>query len=362
MSIAVLGYGTVAKGTLDELKGTGVDIKKILVRRDIPEIAEKSTRDFGEILTDPDIDLVAELMGGEEPAYSYVKAALEAGKHVVSANKQMLSKHYAELVPLAVEKGVCLAFSAAAGGGIPWLPNLLRFSRTDSIKSLSGIMNGTTNLILSEMTSDGSDFDAVLKKAQELGFAEADPTADIDGLDVRAKLALSCDIATGLVIDPDDIPALGIRYISAKDVAFFKEKGLVCKLIGRADLTEGGVCAYVEPMLFPEGAAETGISGPGNIISLDLALAGAFRFIGAGAGREATGNAVANDILDALAGRSIFSLAKALRPVSNSPEAVKHRYYIGGEFTDEMSVEEAHRLVKDRIASGEKLFAASIFE
>ncbi|MBR6352315.1 MAG: homoserine dehydrogenase [Firmicutes bacterium] len=362
MSIAILGYGTVAKGTLDELCGTDADVKYILVRRDIPEIAEKAVRDYKQILADPDIELVAELMGGEEPAYTYVRTALEAGKHVVSANKQMLSKHFAELVPLAKEKGVTLAFSAAAGGGIPWLPNLLRYSRTDRLISVSGIMNGTTNLILSEMFSEGSDFDAVLKKAQDLGFAEADPTADIDGLDVRAKLALSCDIASGLALDPDSIPALGIRYITASDVKNFKEAGLVCKLIGKAEFRPEGVCAYVEPMLFKAGAPETGIGGPGNIISMELEKAGKFSFIGAGAGREATGNAVANDILDALAGRSVFSAAKAEGAAQNAPGLSSHRYYIGGEITEPITVAEVHALVKKRIAAGEKLFAAGFAE
>lgn len=169
----------------------GVTIARVLVRRDIEAVRAIATRDFNEIVSDPSIETVVEVMGGEEPALSYVKAALRAKKNVVTANKLMLSLHYAELISLARENGVHLAFSAAVGGGIPWLTNLLRVARVDAVESLGGIMNGTTNFILTAMQQGGADFAETLAEAQRLGYAEADPTADIDGLDVRAKLALS---------------------------------------------------------------------------------------------------------------------------------------------------------------------------
>lgn len=364
MSIALLGYGTVAKGTVNALKKRGVDIRRILVRRDIPEIADISTRDIRDITDDPEIELVAELMGGDEPAYSYVLQALRSGRHVVSANKQMISKHYADLLKTADRNGVCFAFSAAAGGGIPWLLNLIRFSSVDRVLSVSGIMNGTSNYILSRMAEEGIDFDMALIEAQRMGYAEADPTADIDGLDVRAKLALSCNIASGMMFDPESIPALGIRFITAGDIEYFRERRYVCRLIGRAELSSA-CCAYVEPVLFPEGAPEAGVSGAGNIISAELVNGGCFSFIGAGAGGSATGNAVAADIIDVISGRSEFTAAGCTAAAENRPELAVHRYYIGGEkpvITEPLSVAELHAAIRSRIAAGERAFAAGLAE
>ena len=362
MKIAVLGYGAVAKGTLQALKNTEIEVSKILVRRDIPEIADVSTRDFDEILKDPEICLVAELMGGDEPAFTYVTAAMKAGKHVVSANKQMISHHYTELLKTAEASGVRFAFSAAAGGSIPWLANLLRFTQVDEACAVYGIMNGTTNFILDSLENEGRDFADVLKQAQELGYAEADPTADIDGLDVRAKLALSVDAAAKGELNPETIPALGIRYIKSEDIERFKELGLTCKLIGRADLS-GAVSAYVEPMLFPSDSAVAQTHGAGNIITAELKQAGnMMSFRGAGAGGGPTGVAVASDICDVLKGISEFKNAKSLKTIENNTEAVVHKYYVrkGAEVTAaEMSVAQMHKEVAEAIAAGIDCFAAS---
>ena len=235
MKTALLGYGVVGSGVhaLAEARPEhGITISRVLVRRDIAPIRAIATRDFQEIVSDPSIETVVEVMGGEEPALTYVKAALAAKKHVVTANKLMLSLHYEELLALARANGVRLAFSAAVGGGIPWLANLLRVSRVDRVASLGGIMNGTTNFILTAMQQGGADFAETLAAAQKLGYAEADPTADIDGLDVRAKLALSCDAAFAQMADASAIPTLGIRYITAADVAQFHALGLTCRLCG----------------------------------------------------------------------------------------------------------------------------------
>jgi len=365
MKIAVLGYGTVARGAIDALRKTNIEVSRILVRRDIPETESLSTRNFSDIISDPEIVLVAELMGGEEPAFSYVSQALKAGKHVVSANKQMISAHYSELTDLSRDKGVMFAFSAAAGGGIPWLVSLIRFTQSDTAKSVYGIMNGTTNFILDAMQSEGRNFGDVLMEAQKLGYAEADPTADIDGLDVRAKLAISVDIAAKGQLNPDDIPALGIRYIEKRDVDWFMEHGLNCRLIGRGDLDNGTVAAYVEPMLFPESSLEAGVKGAGNIITAELENAGRMSLSGAGAGRGATGQAVANDICDILSGSTQFLKARARSTLTNNPGMVMHRYYVrrvsGVEIVN-ATVEEMHSLVAEAIKNGEKCFAASFAE
>lgn len=367
MKIALLGWGTVAKGTADALKySKDVEISKVLVRRDKPELGSKAVRSIGEITGDPEIDLVAELMGGEEPALSYVKAALNAGKHVVTANKLMLSLHYEELISLARKNGVSIAFSAAAGGGIPWLINLQRLKRTGSIEALGGIMNGTTNFILDSMTSEGSEFEDALAIAQQLGYAEADPTADIDALDVKAKLALSCDCAWDVMIDPASIPAMGIRYITSEDIEAFRSIGMTCRLIGRGErAADGAVAAYVEPMLFPKDAPEAGVPGAGNIISALSSSAGKMSFAGGGAGRGCTGSAVAGDICDIMQGISIFDAAACIGRTSAVNDGVIHRYYLRIDDVVEMreaSVTEMNALVSEAVASGHRVFAASFTE
>lgn len=184
MVIGLFGFGTVGKGVFDILaQRADMRVKYVLDLRPLPEVTTaKVTRDLEEILSDPEVDTVIELIGGMNPAYQFVKKSLLAGKNVITANKLLLSTHYGELVGLAKEKGVSLRFSAAAGGGIPWLVNLSRAARVSRIASVSGIMNGTTNYVLDSMDVLGKDFDEALGEAQRLGFAEADPSSDIDGL------------------------------------------------------------------------------------------------------------------------------------------------------------------------------------
>lgn len=367
MKIALLGWGTVAKGAADALEfNKDTEIVKVLVRKEKPELGSKAVWSIDEIVNDPEIDLVAEVMGGEEPALTYVKAALSAGKHVVTANKLMFSLHYEELLALAREKGVSIAFSATAGGGIPWLINLQRMKRAGAIESLGGIMNGTTNFILDAMTNEFSEFEDVLAIAQQLGYAEADPTADIDALDVKAKLALSCDCAWDVMIDPASLPAMGIRYITSEDIEAFRSIGMTCKLIGRAERTEKGeIAAYVEPMLFPKDAPEAGVPGAGNIISAVSSTAGKMSFSGGGAGRGCTGAAVAGDVLDIAEGISVFDSACCRAKVAASNENIIHRYYLRIDDAVEMkevSVAEMNRTVQSALAQGRQVFAASFVE
>lgn len=383
MKIALLGYGTVGSGTAECLRNhpmEGVDLAKILDKRKIDEIKEILTDNIDDILNDGTIETVVEVMGGEEPAYTFVKSALLKGKNVVSANKLMLSRHYDELVNLAREKNLSLSFSAAAGGSIPWLFNLLRAKRVDNILNVGGVMNGTTNFILDKMqTGDGADFDKVLKEAQAKGYAEADPTADIDGLDVKAKIALSCDIAYSKMIDPDDIPALGIRYVTKNDIDNFKAMGYNCRLIGRGEKIGDEVAVYVEPMLFKPDAAEYTLAGAGNIISYLGEKMGKQSYFGLGAGKEPTGAAIVNDLYDIAAGISIFDMAQCVGKTKCRPELVCHEYYVrtNAEFdrsivkepvgdnafiTKKISVASMHELAQKIIADGKEIFAASIAE
>ena len=215
MNIALLGFGTVGSHFYKLCEGrTDLHVAAVLSRRPRPELTCTVTADYDEIVRDPSIDIVVEVMGGIEPAYSYLCAAMRAGKHVVTANKQLMCAHFEELTSLAKEKGVALRCTAAAGGGIPWLTSLSRASELDEIKAVEGILNGTTNYMLSAMTNSGADYAPALRKAQELGYAEADPTADVEGLDARRKIVLSADLAFGVNIREEDIPCVGISSIT----------------------------------------------------------------------------------------------------------------------------------------------------
>ena len=206
MNIALLGFGTVGSYFYRLTEGrTDLRVAAVLSRRPRPELTCTVTADFDEIVRDPSIGIVVEVMGGLEPAYSYLCAAMRAGKHVVTANKQLMCAHYEDLVSLAAECGVSLRCTASAGGGIPWLTSLSRAARLDEIIAVEGILNGTTNYMLSAMTENGTDYDAALREAQALGYAEADPTADVEGLDARRKLVLSANLAFGASVQEAEI-------------------------------------------------------------------------------------------------------------------------------------------------------------
>lgn len=298
MKIAILGYGTVGSGCMEALEGTGIEVKKVLDKRDIPEISGILTKNIDDILGDPEIELVAELMGGEHPAYDFVKAALLSGKHAVTANKQMLSHHFSELTKLAEEKGLSLRYSATAGGGIPWLANLKRVSEVDEILEVGGVMNGTTNFILDAMQTKGESYGEALKKAQELGYAEADPTADVEGLDVRAKLAISCNIAFGGEMIPESIDTMGITGVTEDDVKAAKLAGMSIRLVARAYLEDGKIKAQIAPRCVGQDSPMYTLSGPENLFYLVGKRSGMLAFRGAGAGKGPTGANVAADILD----------------------------------------------------------------
>ena len=196
MNIGLLGFGVVGGGVWElAQENRALNVKKVLVRREAPSLGKAAVQDVEAILRDTDIDTVVEVLGGLHPAYEWICRALAAGKNVVTANKAVISAYYRELTALAHENGAALRCTAAVGGGIPWLVNLQRCRRVDTVTEVGGIMNGTTNFIMDAMARQGSDFPAVLQRAQELGYAEADPSADIDGDDIRRKLTISANIA-----------------------------------------------------------------------------------------------------------------------------------------------------------------------
>ena len=328
MNIGLLGCGVVGGGILDFCAGReDLTVTKVLVRRPRPDLGALAVTDIADIVSDEAIGIVAEVMGGLHPAYEYICAALKAGKHVVTANKAVISAYYPELTGLARECGVSLRCTAAVGGGIPWLTNLERCKRLDSICELGGIMNGTTNFIMDAMHASPVSFPEILKQAQELGYAEADPSADIDGDDVRRKLTISANIAFDALVQEEDIPMFGIRTVTDGDIRAFKAHGFVCKLLATAKAAEGGVCAFIEPTLVDSHDLEAAVPKNFNLITYCGEKVGRHSFFGQGAGRYPTAFNAVEDFLDIVAGKPGF-YTQAMKPAPVLCGGEAHPYYV----------------------------------
>lgn len=328
MNIGLLGCGVVGGGILDFCAGReDLTVTKVLVRRPRPDLGALAVTDIADIVNDEAIGIVAEVMGGLHPAYEYICAALKAGKHVVTANKAVISAYYPELTGLARECGVSLRCTAAVGGGIPWLTNLERCKRLDSICELGGIMNGTTNFIMDAMHASPVSFPEILKQAQELGYAEADPSADIDGDDVRRKLTISANIAFDALVQEEEIPMFGIRTVTDGDIRAFKAHGFVCKLLATAKAAEGGVCAFIEPTLVDSHDLEAAVPKNFNLITYCGEKVGRHSFFGQGAGRYPTAFNTVEDCLDIVAGKPGF-YTQAMKPAPVLCGGEAHPYYV----------------------------------
>lgn len=328
MNIGLLGCGVVGGGILDFCAGReDLTVTKVLVRRPRPDLGALAVTDIADIVNDEAIGIVAEVMGGLHPAYEYICAALKAGKHVVTANKAVISAYYPELTGLARECGVSLRCTAAVGGGIPWLTNLERCKRLDSICELGGIMNGTTNFIMDAMHASPVSFPEILKQAQELGYAEADPSADIDGDDVRRKLTISANIAFDALVQEEDIPMFGIRTVTDGDIRAFKAHGFVCKLLATAKAAEGGVCAFIEPTLVDSHDLEAAVPKNFNLITYCGEKVGRHSFFGQGAGRYPTAFNAVEDCLDIVAGKPGF-YTQTMKPAPVLCGGEAHPYYV----------------------------------
>ena len=328
MKIALLGFGVVGGGVWELLQGNpDWDVAYVLTRQTRPELETRSVTSMEPILSDPSVELVVEAMGGVRPAFEFVAAALRAGKHVVTANKALMAARYDELTALARAHNVALRCTGAVGGGIPFLTALERVRRLDRIHSVSGILNGTTNYILDRMTRDGGSFDAVLADAQALGYAEADPTADLDGWDIRRKLVLTANIAFGVSLRESEIPMAGIRSVTADDIQAFTKAGLVCRMIASAVRENRSVSAVVEPALLPLSAPEAAVPRNCNRITLTGERLGEQAFFGEGAGRYPTALNVLQDCLDIAAGCRRFYTDRAL-PCAVDNDALCRPYYV----------------------------------
>ncbi len=301
MNIAIIGFGVVGSGAYDTVKDgkTLLQVKKVLDLTVRPGFEDIMTTDYNEILNDPSIAVVAEAIGGLHPARELVLGALKAKKHVVTANKLLMATCYRELMETAAENGVIIRFTPSAGGGIPWLSSLRRTARAGKIHRIEGILNGTTNFILDKMAHEKADFAEVLAEAQALGYAEKDPSSDIDGLDVRYKVALSCNVATGLTASPEEIPAFGIRHIRKCDFQWMETQGKTCKLLGNYRLNEdGSVALFVQPGVVNADSLFASVRKNFNLVSLHGDRVGELSFYGQGAGKDPTGFALVQDMLD----------------------------------------------------------------
>ena len=365
MKIGLLGFGTVGSAFYAlSRECADAEVARLLVLEPLPQVDCPQTTDFNDILRDDAIDTVVELIGGLHPAYEYVSAALKAGKNVVTANKWLVSVYYDELIDLACRHGVSLRCTAAAGGGIPWLHSLARLRAIDRVSAVYGIMNGSTNYMLSAMTDQGIDYAAIMQQAKQLGYLEADPTADVEGYDARRKLVLSANIAFGVSIREEDVPCIGITGLEKQDIAAFQRMGLVCKLIAHAELRGETVSACVEPMLVPVSGQLAHTNGADNLITLVADRVGRQSFFGAGAGGFATGSNVLADCLEIKNGCAPFYILQK-KPVSVCNTEGAQRYYLrteAGVQALQMSVAQAHRLADEYRQARQPFFMAAVAE
>lgn len=384
MKVAILGFGTVGKGVYKIIKKANgqtqnLSVSHILIRKNKEPILPEMTSEIDKILNDRETEVVVEAIGGIEPAHEYILSALKHGKNVITANKAVIAIYLKEFTEAAEKNNVKFYFEASVGGGIPWIQGLEKALRIDNVNSISGIFNGTSNFILDQMSRNGESFVDVLKKAQKLGYAEANPSADIDGYDVANKLCISADIAYNIDIqNHQSLPIFGIRNITCADVKYFQRRGLAVKLIGRTHQSGDKFDYVVEPTLFLDRTLEANTPDNYNLISLNGDTIGQLDFFGQGAGMYPTANAVIQDILD-IAERKIHLKRNFDKKMHYCPELTKGNYLVRSNkkidsiFKDyqlsqegayveikKIPVGEMHRLMKEVLKSDAAAFMVSL--
>lgn len=311
--IAVLGYGVVGSGTvevfyknrenLEKKAGEPLDIKYILDLRDFPDspYADKFVKDFNVILNDPEVTVVTEVIGGINPSYDFVKSSLMAGKSVVTSNKELVAKKGAELLTIAREKNVNFFFEASVGGGIPIIKPIHACLEANEIKEIAGILNGTTNFILTKMFRDGMGFDEALKIAQQLGYAERNPAADVEGVDACRKICILASLSFGRHVYPENVHTEGITKVTLEDVEYMDSYNAKIKLIGCARREENNeISIGVFPAVIKDESQLSGVSDVFNAILVRGDATGDVVFYGKGAGKLPTASAVVSDIVSAV--------------------------------------------------------------
>ena len=336
--VAILGFGVVGGGVADlilknraELSaylGCEIEIAHILDLRDFPDspLASLVTHDFGDILADDSVDTVIEVMGGEHPAYEYSCAALVAGKNVITSNKEVVANFGAELLEIAKKNGVSYMFEASVGGGIPVIRPMIRDLSSNNINEVSGILNGTTNYILTKMDTEGADFTDVPRDAQKKGYAEANPAADVEGLDAARKIAILAALSYGKLINPSKLHTEGITAVTRADVDAARSMGYAIKLIGHAEKLDGRILAMVSPRLVPSSNPLSAINDVFNGILVNGDMVGDVMFYGPGAGKLPTASAVCADIVDIMSHKENFLKAPEWSPATDEDIASLNDY------------------------------------
>ncbi|WP_418612400.1 homoserine dehydrogenase [[Ruminococcus] torques] len=310
ISIAVLGYGTVGSGVVEVLEknkdvinqraGDEISVKYVLDLRDFPgdPIQEKIVHDIDVIINDPEVQIVVEVMGGVEPAYTFVKRCLEAGKSVATSNKALVAKHGATLLSIAREREINFLFEASVGGGIPIIRALNSSLTADRIEEITGILNGTTNYMLTKMFYEGAQYDEVLKEAQDNGFAERNPEADVEGYDACRKIAILSSLISGHQVDFEDIYTEGITQITKEDMMYVKEMKMTIKLLASSKRDGDHLHAIVAPALLGNEHPLYSVNGVFNAVFVNGNMLGDAMFYGSGAGKLPTASAVVADVVD----------------------------------------------------------------
>lgn len=312
VNVAVLGYGTVGSGVVEVLgrnakvleknAGEEINLKYVLDLKEFPgtPIEKKVVHDFNIILNDDEVSVIVEVMGGVNPAYSFVKSALLKGKSVCTSNKELVAKHGAELLGIAAQKNVNFFFEASVAGGIPIIRPLEQCITADEILEVSGILNGTTNFMLTKMEKEGASYDDVLKEAQKLGYAERNPEADVEGFDAGRKIAILSSIICGKQVDFENVYTEGITGVTAEDFAYAAKLGVTIKLVAKSCVTADGMYVMVTPRMLRYGKPLASVHDVVNAVCVKGNMLGDVMFYGAGAGKLPTASAVVSDIVDAV--------------------------------------------------------------
>lgn len=343
INVGLLGFGTVGQGVYriledkkDELAvliGSEIDIKSILVRdlyreRETQVPLGKITLIPEDIIEDEEIDIIVEVTGDVELSYRLISKAFENGKHVVTANKAVVSAYFEELSHLAEVNGVFFLYEASVAGGIPIIKPLKDQIRLNKIDRIQGILNGTCNYILTRMTDEGLEYSEVLKEAQNLGYAEADPSDDVEGIDTMRKLRILSTIAIGSSITEDDIICDGIDSISDLDIDLLKKRGQKVKLIAETKEVEGGYQAIVQPKAVSEDSYFASVNGADNSVSIEGNNSGILGFQGPGAGMYPTANAILTDVVDCIINTQALGNPLRGRELENKNEDIRGSYYL----------------------------------
>ena len=356
VKIALLGFGTVASGVPFLLKENGdkifqaaqseIEVAKVLVKDEEEKarlLAAGNEFNFvtniDQIIEDAEVSIVVELMGRIEPAKTFITRALQAGKHVVTANKDLLAVHGAELIAIAKEHGVALYYEAAVAGGIPILRTLVNSLVADKVTRVLGVVNGTSNFMMTKMVEEGWSYEDALAKAQELGYAESDPTNDVDGIDAAYKMVILSQFAFGMNVQFDQVGHKGIRNITPEDVAVAQSLGYVIKLVGSIEETPSGLSAEVTPTFLPKAHPLAGVNGVMNAVYVESIGIGESMYYGPGAGQKPTATSVVADIIRIVRRLNEGTIGKAFneysRPVQLAkPEDVKSDYYFSIQTPD----------------------------